>query len=74
MAGADLLDPPTDTGVAQRSETGQGILGAEEGKGVWVWSAVVLTGLVVAHVGRRLLLGRSSRQCAMPPHNGIFSP
>ncbi len=27
-------------------------------------------GLVVAHVGRRLLLGRSGRQCAMPPHNG----
>ena len=27
-------------------------------------------GLVVAHVGRRLLLGRSPRQCAMPRHNG----
>ncbi len=42
MAGADLLDPPTGTAVAQRSETGQGILGAKEGKGMWVWSAVVL--------------------------------
>ncbi len=29
-------------------------------------------GLVVGHVGRRLLLGRSPRQCAMPPHNGNF--
>ncbi len=27
-------------------------------------------GLVVAHVGRRLLFGRSPRQCAMPRHNG----
>ncbi len=27
-------------------------------------------GLVVAHVGRRLLLGRAPRQCAMPRHNG----
>ena len=42
MAGTDLLDTPTDTVVAQRSETGQGILGAKEGKGMWVWSAVVL--------------------------------
>ena len=42
MAGADLLDAPTGTAVAQRSETGQGILGATEGKGMWVWSAVVL--------------------------------
>ena len=42
MAGADLLDAPTGTAVAQRSETGQGILGAKEGKGMWVWSAVVL--------------------------------
>jgi hypothetical protein len=33
---------PTGTAVAQRSETGQGILGAKEGKGMWVWSAVVL--------------------------------
>ena len=30
-------------------------------------------GLVVAHVGRRLLFGRSPRQCAMPRHNGNFS-
>jgi hypothetical protein len=32
MAGADLLDAPTGTAVAQRSEAGQGILGAKEGK------------------------------------------
>jgi hypothetical protein len=42
MAGADLLDAPTGTAVAQWSESGQGILGAKEGKGMWVWSAVVL--------------------------------
>jgi hypothetical protein len=30
-------------------------------------------GLVVAHVGRRLLLGRTPRQCAMPRHNGNSS-
>ena len=42
MTGDDLLDAPTGTAVAQRSETGQGILGAKEGKGMWVWSAVVL--------------------------------
>ena len=42
MAGADLLDAPTGTAVAQRSEAGQGILGAIKGKGMWVWSAVVL--------------------------------
>ena len=42
MAGADLLDAPTGTAVAQRSEAGQGILGAKEGKGMWVWSAMVL--------------------------------
>ena len=29
-------------------------------------------GLVVAHVGRRLLFGRLPRQCAMPRHNGNF--
>ncbi len=34
---------PTGTAVAQRSEAGQGILGAKEGKGMWVWSAMVLT-------------------------------
>jgi hypothetical protein len=42
MEGADLLKVPTGTAVAQQSETGLGILGAEEGKGMWVWSAVVL--------------------------------
>ena len=42
MAGADLLDAPTGTAVAQRLEAGQGILGAKEGKGMWVWSAMVL--------------------------------
>ena len=29
-------------------------------------------GLVVAHVGRRLLLGKTPRRCAMPRHNGKF--
>jgi hypothetical protein len=33
MAGADLLTAPTGTAVAQRSEAGQGILGAKGGKG-----------------------------------------
>jgi hypothetical protein len=42
MAGDDLLDAPTGTAVAQRSEAGQGILGAKEGKGMSVWSAMVL--------------------------------
>ena len=42
MAGDDLLDAPTGTAVATWSETGQGILGTKEGKGMWVWSAVVL--------------------------------
>jgi hypothetical protein len=36
VAGADLLDAPTGTVVVQRSEEGQGILGGEEGKGMWV--------------------------------------
>ncbi len=36
MSWADLLDAPTGTAVTQRSETGQGILGAKEGKGMWV--------------------------------------
>jgi hypothetical protein len=38
MTGADLLDTPTGTEVAQRSEAGQGILGAKEGKGMWVFA------------------------------------
>ena len=42
MTGADLLDAPTGTAVVTWSETGQRILGAKEGKGMWVWSAVVL--------------------------------
>jgi hypothetical protein len=42
MSGADLLEAPTGTSVAQRSEAGQGILGVKEGKGMWVWSAVLL--------------------------------
>jgi hypothetical protein len=37
MAGADLLDAPTGTAVAQRSEAGQEILGAKKGKCMWVW-------------------------------------
>jgi hypothetical protein len=35
-------------------------------------SVVSIGGLVVAHVGRRLLLVRTPRQCAMPRHNGNF--
>jgi hypothetical protein len=42
MSGSDLLDTPTGTVVVHRSETGQGILGVKEGKGMWVWSVVVL--------------------------------
>ena len=42
MAGADLLNATTGTAVSQRSEAGQGILGGKEGKGMWVWSVVVL--------------------------------
>jgi hypothetical protein len=43
MAGADRLNGGTGTpAVSQRSESGQGILGAKEGTGMWVWSAVVL--------------------------------
>jgi hypothetical protein len=42
MSGTDLLDAPTGTVVTQRSEAGQGILGAKEGKGMWVWSGMVL--------------------------------
>jgi hypothetical protein len=42
MAGADLLKTPTGTAVVQQSETGLGILGAEEGKGMWVWSVVLV--------------------------------
>jgi hypothetical protein len=41
MAGAYLLKTPTGTAEAQQSETGLGILGAEEGKGMWVWSVVL---------------------------------
>ena len=35
-------------------------------------SVVSIDGLVVAHVGRRLLLGRTPRQCVMTRHNGRF--
>ena len=59
MAGADRLDGDTDTAVvSQRSESGQGILGAKEGRGMLVWSAVVVAVL-------------SSAQCAMPRHKAI---
>jgi len=34
---------------------------------------VSIGGLVVAHVGWRLLLSRTPRQCAMPRHNGNHS-
>ena len=43
MAGADRHNGGTGTPVvSQRSESGQGILGPKEGRGMWVWSAVVL--------------------------------
>ena len=43
MAGADLLNGGTGTpAVLKRSESGQGILGVKEGRGKWVWSAVVV--------------------------------
>jgi hypothetical protein len=42
MVGTDLLDEPTGTVIVQRSETGQGILGVKDGKGMWVWSVMVL--------------------------------
>jgi hypothetical protein len=43
MSGSDRLNGDTDTTeVSQRSESGQGILGAQEGRGMWVWSTVVL--------------------------------
>jgi hypothetical protein len=42
MTGDDLLDTPTGTVVTQRSEAGQGLLGVKEGKGMWVWSDMVL--------------------------------
>jgi hypothetical protein len=42
MTGADLLETPIGTTVEQRSEGGQGILGSKEGKGMWVWSGMVL--------------------------------
>ena len=35
-------------------------------------SVISIGGLVVALVCRRLLLGRTPRQCAMPRHNGSF--
>ena len=56
MAGADLLKAPTGTAVAQQSETGLGILGAEEGKGMWVWSAMV----VLAVLSSRMSAGGCS--------------
>ncbi len=44
MPGADLLNGGTGTPVvSQRLESGQGILGAKEGRGMWLWSAVVVS-------------------------------
>ena len=43
MSGEDRLKATTGTVVTQRSESGQGILGVKEGKGMWVWSGVVLS-------------------------------
>jgi hypothetical protein len=43
MAGADRLSGGTGTpAVSQRSESGQGILGAKAGRGMLLWSAVVV--------------------------------
>ena len=42
-AGVDLLDGVTGTSVvSQRSESGQGILGVKEGRGMRLWSTVVV--------------------------------
>ena len=41
MTGTDRLDGGTGTSVvSQRSESGQGILSAKEGRGMWLWSDV----------------------------------
>ena len=43
MTGSDLLNGDTDKpAVLQRSESGQGILGAKESRGMWLWSTVVV--------------------------------
>ena len=55
MAGVDRLDGGTGTPVvSQRSESGQGILGAKEGRGMWLWSAVVVGHYGEAHYGEAL--------------------
>ena len=67
MAGADLLNGGTGTpAVLQRSESGQGILGAKEGRGMWLWSGVVV---VVLSSHMSVGLWRTPRQCVMPHHN-----
>ena len=46
MSGSDLLDGGTGTSpspVSQRSESGEGILGVEEGRDMWLWSVVVVS-------------------------------
>jgi hypothetical protein len=44
MGGTDRLNGGTGTtSVSQRSESGQGILDVKEGRGMWVWSTVVLS-------------------------------
>jgi hypothetical protein len=41
--GADRLNGGTDTpAISQRSEAGQVILGAKEGRGMWVWSVLAV--------------------------------
>jgi len=43
MAGADRLNGGTDTpAISQQSEAGQVILGAKEGRGMWVWSVLAV--------------------------------
>ena len=69
MAGDDLLDAPTGTAVATWSETGQGILGTKEDKGMWVWSAVVL-----AVLSSRMSAGGSCGPCLVMTAAFTFLP
>ena len=48
VPGTDLLNGGTGTPVVlQRSESGQGILGVKGGRGMWLWSGVVVA--VLSH-------------------------
>ena len=76
MAGTDLLDGGTGTPAVSRwSESGQGILGAKEGRGVWFWSAVVVAVLSsrMLTVGCSLAGRRDTVSClAITAMFGIF--